>query len=333
MSKHSFLARELRHHFFLCLIIGGFLSIIVYSLNHHLKNNIRSYAVENPITAPDVNVSAFINGEAFNLFGYTSPRAFVTLTGRGASDFTYADDTGYFAFANTLVAPANKDVCLIAQDQMGRTTAPVCIPRTTDTHINIGPVILPPTISLNQSNYYIGDHVIISGQSLPNTTVSLRLYNDGSKFFNITLPILADIVAKPVEAFGIPQLTAQTDEKGNYAMESPTAKPENFRLFAQSQYKSSDSPKSNTLTFSILPYWMIIIEFLGFLWMLFLKYALNIILLVEIACILIYWLYRRFYGHFSSRALIVSENILPALKEANSLTLPTPHPLLVVEKN
>jgi hypothetical protein len=78
---------------------------------------------------------------------------------------------------------------------------------------------------------------------------------------------------------------------------------------------------------------MIIIEFLGFLWMLFLKYALNIILLVEIACILIYWLYRRFYGHFSSRALIVSENILPALKEANSLTLPTPHPLLVVEKN
>jgi len=93
--------------------------------------------------------TAFIGEHRFSLFGYTSPRALVTFEGMGIFDQTTADDSGYFQFDNRFSPTSSREACLSSKDQFGRLSSPACLPPfPVNYNVSIGPVIMPPTVSL-----------------------------------------------------------------------------------------------------------------------------------------------------------------------------------------
>lgn len=211
----------------------------------------------------DVNISASIGENEVTIFGYTSPNSLVELDGGQsqsplsqkkifikivqAADVriyakTYSNDIGYFEF-NKLVLPKNpSELCLISADSSGRQTTPICTPPppATNYHTDIGPIILPPTISLEQEKINPNSTVISSGQSIPNAPLIVFFYkvNDGAKSF-----------PKGVLAYSLPPIKTTTDENGNYSLNLPTAYSSNYRLYTSVKYDGSNSPKSNTLLY------------------------------------------------------------------------------------
>ncbi len=211
-----------------------------------------------------VNNSAFIGGFHFNLYGYSSPFAIVTFQGEGIYDQTTADDTGYFSFVNQFSPFSKREACLSAKDQFGRISAPVCLPPfPVKYNVSIGPVLIPPTISLNTpsvgSIYYVGDQVVLSGQTIPNSTVDLSMFTKNNNL-NI-LTAMADKIFKPVYAFTFPKLTAQSDSYGNFSVVLPSSSSQSFNLFAQTTFDKAPSAESIRLNFQIYPYWMIVVSF------------------------------------------------------------------------
>lgn len=250
--------------------------------------------------------SAYIGEFRFNLFGYTSPFALVTFEGMGIFDQTTANDIGYFSFNNRFSPFSKREACLTAIDQLGRLSAPVCLPPfPVDYNVSIGPVIMPPTVSLDKKDYFMGDQVMLSGQAVPNTDVKLSVFGDTGKTSKLAL-------IKPVEAFTFPQLTAKSDDKGNFSINLPSSTPNKFRLFGQTDYLKSVSSNSVKLSLDILPVWMIIVKFFLFLFSLIKPRLLEILILAEI----IYIIYV-IKSHIQSKAIVLYERHLPAIEESH----------------
>jgi len=256
-----------------------------------------------------VKVTAWVGEYRFSLFGYTSPGALVSLEGMSIFDQTYAGDDGFFMFENRFSPFSPKEVCLTAIDQFGRVSTPTCLPPfPTKYNVTIGPIILPPTISLNipnESAYYVGDEAILTGQTIPNSTIHLLVFTDTtqspliSKIYNLKSKIS---LIKQAEAFSLPQLQAVSDNKGNFSISLPSASAKTYRLFTTVNYKKEASPKSLTLQLKIMPLWLMIIRLI---------YFLPILILAEISVILIYFYRSRLHPfHLSkTRALTVRENL------------------------
>lgn len=253
--------------------------------------------------------SAFIGEFRFSLFGYTSPYAIVSFEGMGIFDQTTANDQGYFEFNNRFSPFSKREACLSSKDQFGRLSSPVCLPPfPIDYNVSIGPVIMPPTISLNKTDYFMGDQVMLSGQAVPSTDVKLSVFGDVSRNFNLTL-------IKPVEAFTFPELTAKSDDKGNFSINLPSSTPNRFRLFAQANYQKNISPNSIKLNIDILPVWMVIIKFFLFLFSLIKPRLLEILIVAEI--IYIIYVMKK---HVQNKAIILYQSHLPVIEEKH---LPT----------
>lgn len=256
----------------------------------------------------DVDVFAFIGDHHFSLYGYTSPKALVTFEGMGVFDQTTADDKGYFQFNNRFSPFSQREACLSSKDQFGRLSSPLCLPPfPVNYNVSIGPVIMPPTLSLDKQDYFIGDEVILSGQAVPNTEVKLSVFGKDKD----SRGLIADFhgLVRPVEAFTFPELVAQSDSKGNFSINLPSSNPEKFRLFAQTDFEKSVSPNSVKLNLEILPVWMIIIKFFLFLFYLIRPRLLEITIIVEI----IYIIYV-IKSHFQKKAIILYRSRLPAVK-------------------
>jgi len=229
--------------------------------------------------------SVYIGQYHFTLFGYTSPKALVTIDGQGIYDQTNADDEGYFKFDNRFSPYSPREACLSAKDQFGRITAPTCLPPfPVKYNVNIGPVLIPPTISLNKDIYYMNDEIILSGQTVPDSDVNLSVFTKNSslssslssKIFHLTS------IIKPVSAFTFPLLAAKSDKGGNFTLSLPSSNPENFRLFAQTGFDRSISAESIKLNFKVYPIWMVIINFFLMFFNLIKPRLLEIIILGEI---------------------------------------------------
>ena len=191
-----------------------------------------------------VSVSASIGENEVSIFGYTSPNSRVELTGINIYSLDYSDDTGYFEL-NSLVLPRNSsELCLQSRDDSGRSSSLVCTPPPplTNYHTDIGPIILPPTVSLEQDNINPNSTVISSGQSIPKSTVTVYFYkvDDSAQSFPRT-----------VEAYSLPKIETTTDENGNYNINLPTAYSSNYRLYTSVMYDDNFSPKSNTLLYTM----------------------------------------------------------------------------------
>src|SRR3990172_9761351 len=197
----------------------------------------------------------------FTLFGYTSPFAAVTLNGQGIFDQTISDSAGYFEFENRFSPFSPREACLSSKDQFGRISSPVCLPPfPVKYNVSIGPVLIPPTVSLDKNVYYMDDEVLLTGQTIPNSEVNLSVFTKEGKLFSTSFALI-----KPVEAFSFPDLTARSDSSGNFSVSLPSARPESFRLFAQTDFNKQESGESVKLNFQIYPIWMIIVRFFLFL--------------------------------------------------------------------
>jgi hypothetical protein len=281
----------------------------------------------------ETTVSLSIGEFHFTLFGYTSPQAKVTVAGLGIFDETYADDIGYFVFGNRFSPFSPREACLTAQDVLGRLSAPLCLPPfPTIYNVKIGPVIMPPTVSADVGEYFIGDKAMLSGQTMPNTEVDLSMFTGQSistnfyeslpismrnklKFIEINRNLLSLSLIKNVEAFSFPQLQAKSDEKGNFSISLPTNNPTSLRAFARSNFENSLSPKSLTLNIKVLPWWMIIFKIFGLVFDLLKTRWLEIGLLLELIILTSFLFEHFFHPHrIAKTRAIVLRGRFPLMK-------------------
>ncbi|GAB4219271.1 MAG: hypothetical protein Fur009_4630 [Candidatus Microgenomates bacterium] len=298
------------------LIISLLLFLIPLQIGYlyYKTDNLGNVAGINTYQNEVIN-SVSIGEFRFNLYGYTSPLAEVTFTGQGIADQTTADKNGYFEFKNRFSPFSPHEACLSAKDQFGRISSPVCLPPfPTQYNVTIGPVIIPPTISLNKSLYFIGDEVILSGQTIPNTDVNLSIFTQQSNMLNLLSDKLPRFI-KPVEAFTLPKLTTKSDKKGNFSISLPSSEAQNFKLFTQVNYNSNQSPESIVLKIKIEPIWSIILKFFGFLWTIIKSNALEVIIALEIFGLLAYFfnILLHPFNIVKNRSIIIYEEKLPIL--------------------
>lgn len=201
-----------------------------------------------------VTISTSIGKPVLKLWGYGAPNSRVELGGDKVSDFTYTKSDGYFEFPKAYLPEASDlfypELCLIEIDQYGRATPPVCIPPlpTNKLSYNIGPIIIPPTISLESGSIKPLSQSAAGGMTIPNSEVKIILAEDRAQ------PNLSMFrIVKEANAYYIPSYTVKSDSLGYFSFNMPDAKPANWRVFAITNYsQGSTSPKSNTLKLEIL---------------------------------------------------------------------------------
>jgi hypothetical protein len=306
--------------------------LILYTVYGILNTKVNAQSFINYFPSSNISVNAYIGEYHFTLFGYTSPKALVSIEGASISDQTYADDVGYFEFHNRFSPQNPHEICLISQDQLGRISTPVCIPPFPTTYdAQIGPVLLPPTISLNipnqnnpnNNNYYMGDEIIVSGQTIPNTNVSFSVFTDEKSAKGLLANIYGWNIlgfAKPVEAFFFPQLSTKSDNYGNYSMMLPSSNPSYLRLFAQTNFKDSDSPKSNGLNLQIYPVWMMIIQTLISLLLILKNHILEFIILLEIIFLIMFIIKQYWHPHvIAKNRTLALRKLYPIVEEETNI--------------
>ena len=212
------------------------------------------FLIPHPVFAIDYSagaattITASIGENRVTIYGYTSPNSRVELGNSQVFSVTYSGSDGYFLFDKILLPKVNlSDLCLTSFDNSSRQTTPTCFPPPplTNYQTDIGPILLPPTISLEEDNINPNSTVVTSGQAIPNSQVSLSFYKVSDKAQSFSF-------VKKVSAYSLPSVIATTDSQGNFSLNLPTAYSSNYRLYASTKFNSNYSPKSNTLVY-ILP--------------------------------------------------------------------------------
>lgn len=238
----------------------------------------------------------------------------------GIYDQTVADKAGYFVFANRFSPFSPREACLSSKDQFGRISAPACLPPfPTKYNVNIGPVIMPPTVSLDKADYFLSDEVLLTGQTIPDSEVALSFFTDRSlsPFKNVALKGILKAMflegrfpgPKIVDAYAIPTVGSKADTEGNFSIQLPSNSAEKYRFFTRAQYQSQFSPNSNTLNMEILPVWMIILKRLLLIWDLIKDRLIEVVIVTELIFILVYLVFFRKHP----REIMLYETHLPAL--------------------
>lgn len=238
------------------------------------------------ITGAEVTISASIGEPALMLWGYSSPDSRIEISGDRISDFTYSKPDGYYEFTKVyLPTPSDlfyPEICITAIDTLGRSTPPTCIPPLplTGFSYNIGPVILPPTLSLTDGAITPSSQSGASGTTIPNSEVKIVLAEDGSLGLNSF-----EIIGK-VHAFYLPNYIIKSDNRGYFSFNMPNSSPNNWRVFAITNYtEGATSPKSNTLKYIVVsPTLAALSNFWRFLLSLL---TLPILIIIEVIIILI----------------------------------------------
>ena len=264
-------------------------------------------AAENP-QSYQITVSATIGESRLTLFGWTSPQSLVELQGQRVSESVIANNQGYFFFDRILlpaprsprsasgvgeVEPTYPELCLTSIDTQSRASFPTCLPPLPlgSFDISIGPVLLPPTISLSKGNFLPNEQAIAQGLTIPDSEVTIFLANDISKKSLISQ--FLNILISPVNAYSLPKYQVRADEKGNFEFNLPSNStgPTSWKIFAAATHLGSPSPKSNTLTFRILGWWEWLWEqiklILGLIVGLAKPYWWQIIIFLEIGILLV----------------------------------------------
>lgn len=198
-----------------------------------------------------ISVSASIGDNRITLFGFTSPLSRVELTSPKTFALTYSDNKGYYIFDRTILPKHPGELCITATDDSLRRTSPICIPEPPpiNFHTDIGPVILPPSLTITDETIKPDSTTVASGQSTPDSQINIFIYQ-----VNHNPPLFP----KPAQAFGLPLLSTRSDANGNFSFNLPTAYSSKYRLFATLKFDNQDSPKSNTLTYALPSvYWIL----------------------------------------------------------------------------
>jgi hypothetical protein len=228
-------------------------------------------AVTNPISY-EITVSATLGEPKLTLFGYSSPQSLVQLRGERVAEEVIADKNGYFLFDRIFLPypnPEYPELCLGAIDSQSRFSFPTCLPPLPvgPFNLNVGPVLLPPTFSLEKGSFLPQEQVKAEGLTIPNTEVTIFLANDvSSKKQNL----LSRYFRLEASAYSLPQYQVKADEEGRFEFSLPTVRSNNWRLFTTAKFQGSPTPKSNTLNFKILNWWQWFLLMIINLWRAFL---------------------------------------------------------------
>jgi hypothetical protein len=244
-----------------------------------------------PEVKSSTTVSAFIGDAIFIVYGYTHPHARVTLEGQGIFDQTFADEQGYFELSNRFSASQNREACVTAFDDVGGSSQPLCLaPFPNKKRVVIGPLILPPILSLNMHTFAVNDYGIISGKTVPQTDVSFNFFASESN-------------SNATSGYIIPKISAQSDENGSFSISLPTDNDQNLRFFATTEMGELSSIKSTTLSVDILPLWKLFLQWLFSIFGIFQNHVVWFVLAAELAVLgVMYWMYaRKSKKHYISR--------------------------------
>ena len=266
--------------------------------------------VPNPVSY-QITVSTAIGEPQLTLFGWTSPRALVKLSGQRVADEVISDEKGYFFFDRIFLPRANPnypELCLSAIDTQSRLSFPTCLAPLPGGPFNItvGPVLLPPTLSLSKGTFRPGEEAIALGATMPNTPVSIFLANDAS----------SKSIVPQASAYFLPQYHLTSDENGNFEFNLPDQH-HDWRFFASAAFQNFATPKSNTLSFRVLSFWgrlwQQLTMFWGFILGLVKPYLWLVILAVEVVLIigLVAGKRRAPSGTRRGRRLVLAKNIPP----------------------
>jgi hypothetical protein len=206
-----------------------------------------------PTSPARVTISVSLGEPVLKLWGYGAPSQRVELTGDRVADFTYTRSDGYFEFLKTYLPQTSNlfypELCLTGIDLTGRSTPPTCIPPlpVASSSYDIGPVILPPTLSLDAGVIDISNQAGASGVTIPNSDIKIVLAEDrGSP------DLSAFSIVRLARAYYIPSYTIRSDSGGNFSFNMPAGSPKTWRVFAITEYsQGATSPKSNTLKFDV----------------------------------------------------------------------------------
>lgn len=272
-----------------------FLFLLFFLIPHSI------FAVEYNATASTI-ITASVGENRVTIYGYTSPNSKVELSNSQVYSQTYSDNSGYFLFDKTLLPKENiSDLCLISTDNNSRQTTPVCFPSPpkTNYHTDIGPILLPPTISLEESDINPNSTVLTSGQAIPNSQVSLSFYkvNDSGQSF-----------IKSAYAYSLPSVSVTTDNFGNFNLTLPTAYASNYRLYATTKFNHDYSPKSNTLLYTLPS-----LFYLFFQQYPFLKYLIPLLILT----LIIFFYLLHLQKPKPNRFLPVIRQLVPAIRHVS----------------
>ncbi len=136
------------------IFLSTYLIFLGLFLSHSVTDVSAQIVPSTTITKPLVTISVSLGEPILKLWGYGAPGCRIELSGNGVSDFTYSASDGYFEFSKVyLPTPTDNlypELCLTEIDQTGQATPPTCIPAlpSSEFNYNVGPVILPPTLSL-----------------------------------------------------------------------------------------------------------------------------------------------------------------------------------------
>lgn len=186
---------------------------------------------------------------ALTIYGYGPINAEVTLKGFGVSEQTVSDSTGLFRFSEiysfTYTYP---ELCIQAVDDQKKVTQPSCIPALPSDSLiplEVGPILLSPTISLSDNKVNEGVSSKLFGKTIPNSKVNIFISKKDSGLKSLSL-------VKEANAYTLPTLAIESDEKGEYEVSLPTSDVAEYKVFASSKYGENLSAKSTTLTFVVV---------------------------------------------------------------------------------
>lgn len=201
-----------------------------------------------------MTISASLGEPILRLWGYGPAGSRIELSGSSVTDFTYAGTDGYFEFSKAFLPNPTEffypELCLIGIDFAGLSTPPTCIPPLPANKFSydVGPIILPPTLSLEAGVASTTTQTAASGVTMPNSEVKIVLA-EGEKGHSLS----GFSLVSEAKAYYIPNYTVKSDARGYFSFNMPSVSANKWRVFAITSYsQGSSSPKSNTLTFEVI---------------------------------------------------------------------------------
>jgi hypothetical protein len=280
--------------------------IFAFSFAYTFPFNETATAATRTIDKPHVEVSANIGEGILEIFGYASPNALIVLEGRGIYEETISDKNGYFVFKNRRIRIRSQEVCLRAFINNAASSQPTCFPIPAQKHIRIGPIILPPIISMNKLSYSINDFAVIQGSAVPNTAVIVKLFSTNS----------GDTGTSGVS---LPELSTQSTADGTFSINIPSNADQRLRFYAQTSLNDINSGKSTTLTVDIFPLWVRLLRTIGLMFTKLKDFLPLIAIILELGFLIWFFFVR---SKRKNELMIVEDNSL-LLEE---------HPLVIQNK-
>lgn len=206
---------------------------------------------------------ATVGKSYLSIYGYGPTNSEVSLRGFGVSEKTISDNTGLFRFGSVYnFSYSYPELCIQAVDFENRVTQPTCIPALPNNSIiplEVGPILLSPTLSLSGNKIIAGENSYLSGKTTPNTEVNI--YLAGSK------------------GYFLPVLGISSDAVGEFDINMPTSDIAEYKVFASTKFGGNLSAKSNTLQFVVISS---VVSFFQRIWNFLLQNKIMIFIIAEV---------------------------------------------------